>query len=292
MSRSWSVAAATFNLAACCWAVASLTFPSGASASSVSLSALHSLSVAAARGNPSAIAELRQVTFVSGHPVDLDALLSSGSASELTSRIRTLETTTAPSSAAPTSAGQVRATAGRILRGDGYGKPTVPDPLADLLNDVARLVVRAASDAPGGPVLFWTLCTALALGLGGAAARRALRRRDPGARQTQVTSSTRIVDPRELERHAAEAEEAGDFDQGVRLRFQAGLLRLDSRALITYRPSLLTAEVAQKLSSPAFDELAGAFERVAYGGQHAARQDAVASRRGWEKVLGRAEAAQ
>ena len=39
----------------------------------------------------------------------------------------------------------------------------------------------------------------------------------------------------------------------MRLRFRAGLLRLDAREVIEYRPSLTTGEVAEAIVSPAFD---------------------------------------
>ena len=51
-------------------------------------------------------------------------------------------------------------------------------------------------------------------------------------------------DPAALERDADRAAAAGEWETAVRLRFRAGLLRLDARELIEYRPSLTTGEVA------------------------------------------------
>jgi hypothetical protein len=56
-------------------------------------------------------------------------------------------------------------------------------------------------------------------------------------------------DPDALERQADDEERAGRFDIALRLRFRAGLLRLDRRGAIRYRPSLTTDEVRRALGS-------------------------------------------
>jgi Domain of unknown function (DUF4129) len=71
----------------------------------------------------------------------------------------------------------------------------------------------------------------------------------------------------------------------VRLRFRAGLLRLDRRKVLVYRPSLTTGEVARTLKVPAFDEVGSRFDEIAYGGREAQREDAKASEQGWKDVL-------
>ena len=53
----------------------------------------------------------------------------------------------------------------------------------------------------------------------------------------------------------------------MRLRFRAGLLRLDARELIEYRPSLTTGEVADAVASPAFARVGADFDEIAYGGR-------------------------
>ena len=62
--------------------------------------------------------------------------------------------------------------------------------------------------------------------------------------------------PAELERRALEAERAGDLDGAVRLRFAAGLLRLDAIHAIDLRPSLTSGAVGRILRSERYDELA------------------------------------
>jgi len=92
-------------------------------------------------------------------------------------------------------------------------------------------------------------------------------------------------DPAALERAADAAERDGDLDRAVRLRFRAGLLRLGDRGAIRYRPSVTTGEVRKALGSRRFDDLAGTFEAVAYGGRPAERPDTDAARREWPHVL-------
>src|SRR5262249_61242968 len=58
-------------------------------------------------------------------------------------------------------------------------------------------------------------------------------------------------DPGRLEREADAAEHRGDLDAAVRLRFRAGLLRLDRAGAISYRPSITSGQVARRLRPPA-----------------------------------------
>ena len=92
-------------------------------------------------------------------------------------------------------------------------------------------------------------------------------------------------DPDDLERAADAAERDGDLARALRLRFRAGLLRLGDRGAIRYRPSVTTGEVRRTLGSRRFDDLAGTFEAVTYGGRPAERPDVDASRREWPSVL-------
>jgi hypothetical protein len=105
-----------------------------------------------------------------------------------------------------------------------------------------------------------------------------------GERTGTVGSAAR-EDPAALERAADQAEAAGNYADALRLRFRAGLLRLDERGAIRYRPSLTTVEVRRLLGDDNFDELASRFEEVAYGGEAAAASDVSAARDGWRHVL-------
>jgi hypothetical protein len=115
-------------------------------------------------------------------------------------------------------------------------------------------------------------------------ARRRVSEGDTGARATPFEAA-RPERAADLERAADEAERAGDLERALRLRFRAGLLRLGERGAIDYRPSVTTGEVRRVLHSDRFDELAGTFEEVAYGGRTAERPDVDAARREWPRVL-------
>jgi hypothetical protein len=93
-------------------------------------------------------------------------------------------------------------------------------------------------------------------------------------------------DPAALEAAAAAAEARGDLALAVRLRFRAGLLRLDRDArAITYRASIPTGEVRAELESPSFDGLADTFEGITYGGNAAEPDDTAEARREWPRVV-------
>jgi Domain of unknown function (DUF4129) len=92
-------------------------------------------------------------------------------------------------------------------------------------------------------------------------------------------------DPSTLEAEADRAEQHGDLERAVRLRFRAGLLRLHDRGMIDYRPSLTTSELRALLGSDTFDELARTFEQIAYGRRPARPLDVAAARAGWPRVV-------
>ncbi len=119
---------------------------------------------------------------------------------------------------------------------------------------------------------------------------RLIGRRSPGSvhrlRSFGVDSDS--LDPDELERAAAAAERAGDLDHAVRLRFVAGVLRLDRAGVITYRSSLTTGQLRSRVPSGAFAELAGAFDEIAYGGRPAVEDDIRTATEGWPRVLAEA----
>ncbi len=93
------------------------------------------------------------------------------------------------------------------------------------------------------------------------------------------------LDPDELERSAEEAERRGDLEAALRLRFRAGLGRLAEAGVVRLRPGLTNAAVSRTLRSPRFDELAGHFDEVAYGGRPATESDVVAARTTWPAVV-------
>ena len=91
--------------------------------------------------------------------------------------------------------------------------------------------------------------------------------------------------PDELERRADEAERRGDLDAALRLRFRAGLARLDAAGVVRLRPGLTNTAVSRTLRSPRFDGLAVDFDEVAYGGRPATESDLHTARSTWPTVL-------
>jgi hypothetical protein len=168
-----------------------------------------------------------------------------------------------------------------------------PRPFEGALRRVAEWVesVRAflrgvAVGFPGGTR--WLVAVA-GIGLAAAIAwivvrgtRRRQRVRDGRAARTPTGGGD---DPAALEARADQSARRGDFNAAVRLRFRAGLLRLHRARAIDLRPSITTGEIARRLSSPAFEDLAASFEAVAYGGRRAKAEDVERASMQWTRVL-------
>jgi len=156
--------------------------------------------------------------------------------------------------------------------------------LADRIDSVFGAIGRMLGSVSG---VLWLTAAVIVLAVVVWALVRARSRR--AARVPAVTPRRRAPeedeDPDALERAADAAERDGDLDRAVRLRFRAGLLRLGGRGAIRYRPSVTTGEVRRTLASPRFDDLAGTFEAVTYGGKTADPPDVDAARREWPSVL-------
>ena len=140
---------------------------------------------------------------------------------------------------------------------------------------------------PGGRSVVWIVLGAVLVGA--RVVRRAAVPHDaasaPPPRRQQALAAARDEDPRALDRRADAAEAAGDLEAALRLRFRAGLLRLDARGAIEFRPSISTVEVRRTLHDDDFDALAATFDDVVYGGRPPAagrprrRPRALAARR-------------
>jgi hypothetical protein len=93
-------------------------------------------------------------------------------------------------------------------------------------------------------------------------------------------------DPRRLEDEAARAERDGDLELALRLRFRAGLLRLDQkRALPATQTPLTNGEIGRRLRSESFRGLARDFDEIVYGRRPAFAGDVERARAGWPRVL-------
>jgi hypothetical protein len=142
---------------------------------------------------------------------------------------------------------------------------------------------------PGGRIGGWVLLALLVAAvtiLVGVVVRRRGRSWEVGP--PGVAEAERVAGPDELERRAADAERAGDLDAAVRLRFAAGLLRLDRAQAIELRPSLTSGEVGRALRSADYDAVARTHDAVTYGGRRADGEDAAHAREAWPAIVGEA----
>jgi hypothetical protein len=263
--------------------------PSAAGAEAVSGPQLRALA-ARAISDPAALVELQRIDRVDGRRVDVRGALRGASGRALDARLRRLA---APAAPAATSAAQARAQARDILSQSRFTGTTVPGPFHDVLDWIGDRL-RGIADAidailPGGRGVVWIGLGALVALLAAIVARRTLTRRVRAAAAAAAAGAPAPDDARELERRADAAEAAGDLQAALRLRFRAGLLRLDARGAIEFRPSISTYEVRRALRSADFDVLAFDFDEVVYGGRPAAPADLEAARRRWPEVVSHAE---
>ena len=185
---------------------------------------------------------------------------------------------------------RVRAEIERILSAPKYDAPE-PSQLGGWWRRVWFRILDwingLISGFPGGPELFYGLLALVVVGLAIYAALRlgGRRNRQIEALHFAQRASERGLDPREVEQRADRAATAGDFREAVRLRFLAGLLRLDERKAIAFRPGITSAEVSAILRSPAYDQLAGRFDAIVYGDDRAVLDDHQHAVDGWRRVL-------
>ncbi len=232
----------------------------------------------------SALAELRRVDVVDGQPVDVRGALRGARGDDLDVRLRNLEASV-PEEAVPLAL-DPRAEARDVLAEERFQTDS-PRPLKGFFEWIADLLPSfdwLDDLIPGPPGVVWLGLAALIGGLAWVFGRRVLTRRIDTSEAAQAAVGERD-DPRTLERLAAEAEAAGEFEKALRLRFRAGLLRLDAHGTIDYRPSISTREVSRKLRSEDFDSLALTFDDVVYGGRPADDADVEDARSRWPLVV-------
>jgi hypothetical protein len=262
--------------------------PAPAMAEDVSAAELRALAQRAP-DDPGALERLRGVDAVDGAPVDVDGALGEASGGALRARLEALAGGGGARAAAP---GDPRADAREIVaqrrfRGTRVQGPfrAVLDRIGSWLKPLGDLVPRLDRALPGGRAVVWTVLAIAVLVLGWLLGGRTIRRRAALVPHGDRGAAARQESPAELERRADEAERRGEHEAALRLRFRAGLLRLDARGAIDYRPSLQTHEVAEALRSAEFDRLAAGFGEVVYGERPASAEDVAAARRDWESVL-------
>jgi hypothetical protein len=281
----------TKRLAATLLAALALAAPSTAAAQdAVSGAELTALAQRAA-DDESARAQLLAVERVDGRPVAVREAMEGARGAELEQRARLIAAGVAAAEEAG-SAEEARSEAERVLEQRRYHGAELPRPFAGPLGwlgerfqPVIDWIDERGVGVPGGPVVLWMILAAGVLLAALTITGTTIRRRALAIERAREAALPATDDPRALEREAERAERDGHWELAVRLRMRAGLLRLDRRKVIVYRPSLTTGEVARAVESPAFREVGERFDAIAYGGRPAEQEDAEHARRGWAEVL-------
>jgi hypothetical protein len=278
------------RLVATLLAAVALAAPSTAAAQAVSGPELTALAERAAT-DEAAREQLLAVETVDGSPVAVREALAGARGEELVRRARLIAGGLEEAGDAPPPA-RARADAREVLAQRRFHGAELPRPFAKQLAWLGEQIEPAidwinglSPDVPGGPIALWTILAAGVLLLAGTVTSTTIGRRALAIERARAAAVPAAENPRALEREAERAERDGDWELAVRLRFRAGLLRLDRRNVIVYRPSLTTGEVARAVDSPAFREVGDRFDAIAYGGRRAERDDAEHSRRAWAEVL-------
>jgi hypothetical protein len=284
------VTAARSALLAALLAWVLLAAAGSARAGDVSSGQLQQLARQAATSS-AALDRLRAVTSVDGVPVDLRRALGSATGARLQGRLEALAPQGEPVEVGDLDA---RADAQQILGQARFHPPSGPHPLRSVvrwidrqLQPLGRPFDWLAARIPGGGLALWTVLGALvALAAAIVAGRVASER---GASAVRAARARRVaassLDPAALERDAEAAEGQGDFERALRLRFVAGLVRLDRAEAIEHPERLTSGELRRQLHSEPFDGLSAAFDEIVYGGRTATAGDARAAREGWPLVL-------
>lgn len=159
--------------------------------------------------------------------------------------------------------------------------------VADGLRPIGRFLAWAFGpvlDLPGGPAILG----AVLVGVGAAATALLISLRSQAA--IARGASGRLVDPSldpsEVERQADAAEGQGDRAGAVRLRYEAGLLRLVRADRLVLRADTTARGAARQIELPVMDQLTADFEEIVYGDRTATSADSDRSREGWAEVLG------
>jgi uncharacterized protein DUF4129 len=283
------------RLAASLVVALALAAPASAAADAVSGTELTALAERAAIDD-SARAQLLAVNEVDGHPVAVRAALADARGDELAERARLIAALVARAETDASPAAD-RAQAGEILDGRRFRGAELPRPLekplrwiGDRIRSVTDWINVRGASIPGGAAVLWTILSAVLLLAVSGVTATSIRRRTLAIERERAAALPESEDPAALERAAEKAEREGDYEHAVRLQFRAGLLRLDRRRILVYRPSLTTGEVARTIHAPAFAEVGARFDEIAYGGRPAEPSDAEAARRGWKDVLAQAAA--
>lgn len=247
--------------------------------------------------DPEAREQLAGVTSVEGVSVDTQPLLE-GDEEVIRARLETMAT--GNGSAIERSSDRLREDASEILAQSRFEQePDIPRPLRGVLewlggvletvfgpivSTFGNLVVALIEFVPGGAITLWALAAVIVLVAFAAVVERSARRRASVDIEHRASVASPLR-PAALDREAEEAEGRGDLDRALRLRFLAGLLRLEDKRIISTARFATSAEVARRLNSPDFDDVARLFDEVVYGRRPADPADLEATRATFGRLL-------
>ena len=181
---------------------------------------------------------------------------------------------------------EAREEAQDILADGRFRESELPRPFERPLNWLGEQFERVFGDLPGGSAVGWLILAALVLAVALAVGLLLVRSRGPSA-VTRAGRETRSAqaDPGRLEREADAAEQAGELELALRLRFRAGVLRLAERRLVDDPDGVTSGALVRLLRSPEFAPAAVAFDEVVYGRRAPTAEDARLAREGWRAAL-------
>jgi hypothetical protein len=279
-------------VAGSCVLTALVLVPAG-SATDATAAELRRLADGAATDS-AARAELERIDSVEGRAVDLSAALADAEGRELAARLELLGE--APRGGVVDTR-DARAAARDILSDERFRGSDVPRPfrgllawIGDRLEPIGKAIGSFAERVPGGPAVLWTIVGGAVALVAALVALRMAHGRAARVVEARARLRTSRVDPLELEREADEAERRGDLERALRLRFRAGLVRLDRARVIELRASSTTGELRRALRSRDFDAAARTFDEIVYGRRRPVAGDVEDSRSSWARVLEEARA--
>ena len=235
---------------------------------------------AAAAEDPAALEQLRGTGSIDGQAANPEAALLGADDEQLDERLGTLERALAaePSGADSDAA---RADAEQILAG-------FPEEEQQQAPDLSS---GSTGDDSGGSLgidvgSLWIPLLVIAVIAGALLALRLARNRERGARLEAERAGEAPPEPvSELEGRARQAEEAGDYETALRLRYGIALRTLQERGAVPAGPAVTPSRLGRELGHPRAHGLVGTFERVVYGRRTADAEHAREAREGWPVVV-------
>jgi hypothetical protein len=232
------------------------------------------------------IADLDQLDQIDGVPIDLVSFVdAAGGDADLAAEIIRSDFTADPGP-------DVIAAVESILSQERFARSSTTalerwlDRVGSWLTD--RMTTLSGGNGPNARISL--VAVILVLAVVGLAVRVATRRRATVVRRRHTLD--RLIeegaDPAELERQAEAAAARADYAESVRLRFIAGILRLDQQGTIRFTKGLTTGEIAGTLANPVFDDLHRDFDRVVYGDELATSNMDDRARAGWDVLVAKA----